>query len=293
MNHCPACDCPNLEPSYMGEGRFGKLEYAYRSCRVCETIFVDPMPDEETLAEMYSPAYAAQHYEAELLGDSRSAEANRELDLALESMVRECPRGRILDMGCGAGRLLRRATAAGLRIEGYEPVPASAERTARVTNVIVHSGRLRDIQDRYDLIHTSDVLEHTPRPLDVLLEMRELLAPGGKILARGPLEAQPTLFRHVVKWQRVVRQRLGKSGAVTMPPWHVILYTLRGWHALLQRAGLMTLEEHRDEFHWPAPERFAPRPIWVIKTASIALSRSRVGDSFGLCDRVVSLVAPV
>lgn len=291
MTRCPACDSSHLSSSYMGHGHFATLHYAYLECRRCGTAFVDPMPGADILEEMYSPAYASAHYGAELLGDSSSAEADHELELALGLIARESRGGRVLDVGCGAGRLLRMASSRGLPIEGYEPVAASAQRTAEITGVPVHAGSLATAPGPYQVVHVADVLEHTPRPFEVLLQMQRLLAPTGRLVARGPLEAQPTLFRRVVRWQRLVRSRLGRVAAVTMPPWHLILYSLRGWRAMLARAGLRTLEEHRHEFHWPGPETFEPRPIWLVKHASVLASRSRLGQRLLLCDRAVSLLA--
>jgi hypothetical protein len=74
---------------------------------------------------------------------------------------------------------------------------------------------------------------------------------------------------------------------------HVVLFTRAGWHALIRRAVFVVQEERFYEVHWPAPERFAPRPVWLVKTLSLALSRSPVGRNLELGDRVVSTLFPL
>ena len=296
MSTCPACDGPLHGPSYLGEGRWRALRFTYRACHTCGTLFVDPMPDAQALDALYAPGYLEEHYAAELAGEARSAELTRELE---ETAVRAAAMrsgGRLLDVGCGAGRFLVAARSAGLACEGFERVEATAEKTAAATGVPVHAGSLESLVERgrrYDVIHFADVLEHCPRPLELLAPVRALLAPGGLVMARGPLQNQHTLFQQTLRLQRLARAWLGRLAPLETPPMHVVLFTRAGWHALLRRAGLAVQEERFYEVHWPAPERFSPRPVWLVKALSLLLSRSPVGRRLELGDRVVSTLSPL
>lgn len=291
MSTCPACDGNAHGPSYLGEGRWRSLRFAYRACHACNTLFVDPMPDVQALDELYAPGYLEEHYATELAGEARSVELARELEEAVAYAAAMRPGARLLDVGCGAGRFLVAARNAGLVCEGFERVAATAEKTAAATGLPVHAGSLESLVARglrYDVIHFADVLEHCSRPLELLAPARALLAPQGFVLARGPLQNQPTLFQQTLRLQRLSRAWLDRLAPFETPPLHVVLFTRAGWHALIRRAGFVVQEERFYEVHWPAPERIAPRPVWFVKTLSLALSRSPLGRHLELGDRVVS-----
>jgi SAM-dependent methyltransferase len=68
---------------------------------------------------------------------------------------------------------------------------------------------------RYDLVLCTQVLEHVPRPLEVLAELRRVLKPGGSLWASAPFSFE----EHEV-------------------PYDFFRYTRFGWRELLSRAGL-------------------------------------------------------
>ena len=216
MITCPACDGTTHGPSYLGEGRWRVLRFTYRACRACGTLFVNPMPDAQALDELYAPGYLEEHYAPELAGEARSVELARELKETVACAAATRPGGRLLDVGCGAGGFLVAARSVGLACEGFERVATTSEKTAIATGVPVHTGSLESLVGRglhYDVIHFADVLEHCPRPLELLAPARALLAPRGFVLARGPLQNQPTLFQQTLRLQRLTRAWLGRLSA--------------------------------------------------------------------------------
>ena len=289
---CPACAAERHRASYLGRFRFDDLEYEYRECRTCGSLFADPMPDAGLLERLYSPSYVTDHYESDLAGETAIPELGTELEEVARLLARERPGARLLDIGCGAGRFLRVARSMGLEGEGFEPQRATATQAASAAGVAVHGGELTSLVGPYEIIHLADVLEHHPRPLDLLLPARNLLAPGGILLLRGPIENQPHLFQQALRSQRLLRRPFQKARSHAAPH-HVVLFTLRGWHALATRAALSIREERVYEVFWPVPHRFTPRPTWFLKAASRWLSASRLGRRLSLGNRVVSLLQPV
>jgi 2-polyprenyl-3-methyl-5-hydroxy-6-metoxy-1,4-benzoquinol methylase len=96
--------------------------------------------------------------------------------------------GRLLDVGAHAGRFLRLAGQAGWRAEGLELNPKTAAYAGRASGAVVHQGNVHGFApaERYDAVTLTDVLEHIPRPMDVLIRVRELLRPGGWIAVKVP-----------------------------------------------------------------------------------------------------------
>lgn len=74
--------------------------------------------------------------------------------------------GIVLDVGCGAGRYLRRFSELDWKVEGIEP-SASAAEVARRQGFTVQTGRAEDATyplDTYDLVTMYHSLEHCDRP---------------------------------------------------------------------------------------------------------------------------------
>jgi SAM-dependent methyltransferase len=289
-SECPACGCPTARLSHIGATRFESFEYRYLECLACGSLYADPMPGPELLSHIYSPTYTATHYAAELEGESSSEDLVRESREVISLLSGRKPAGRLLDIGCGGGQFLLSAQERGFRVEGHELIPASAAVIERATGVPVHSGALSALSGGYEIVHMADVLEHSPRPTEMLRDAVSLLAPRGVILLRGPLENQINLFQQAMRVRRQITARLEVHPPIEMPPYHVNLFTLAGWRSLTNRADLVQAYEHVYEIHWPAPERFTPTAIWLVKTASLALTSTALGRRLALGNRVVTLL---
>ncbi|MFA7332322.1 MAG: class I SAM-dependent methyltransferase [Candidatus Delongbacteria bacterium] len=124
--------------------------------------------------------------------------ARAEILLALlQPLLR--PGLRVLDAGCGTGLLLSRLTG-GLRLAGLDQSPRALEHAAaRLPGAELRAGSLPGPLPfqpaSQDLILLTDVLEHIEDDAGSLLALRDLLAPGGRLLLTVP--ALPTLWtRH-------------------------------------------------------------------------------------------------
>ncbi|MDI1243726.1 MAG: class I SAM-dependent methyltransferase [bacterium] len=88
-----------------------------------------------------------------------------------------------LDIGCGAGWLLKRLAKAGWLIEGVEWNKEAAELAASRTGAKVFDGDVMSLDletQKYQLIVLSHVIEHLFEPNAVIKRIHDLLAPGGR-----------------------------------------------------------------------------------------------------------------
>jgi hypothetical protein len=138
-----------------------------------------------------------------------------------------------------------------------------------------------------DVIHLGDVIEHLTAADRVLSDLVGLLAPGGWVVAQGPLESGPCLYSACVAGAR----RLRRARPVEMPPYHVLLATVVGQIALFNRIGLKALRYEISEVAWPAPSRASwamlssPRSLGLyalrkVSQATSALSNGRWGNRY-------------
>ena len=241
------------------------------------------MPDADTLARMYGPAYSGSG------ADDAGLEDPKQPEKLLAVLKRRAP-GRFIDFGCGSGSLLMGARALGWSAVGVEFQPDVVRKVSAETNCKVHLG-LAGLQSEgcppADVIHLGDVVEHLTTADAVLLELVALLAPGGWLVSQGPLEAGPCLFAATLSAAR----RLRSARPVSMPPYHVLQATVGGQLALFERVGLRAVEYVVTEVDWPAPSRLSwqvvanPRSLGLfalrrLSRAASGLAGGRLGNRY-------------
>lgn len=110
------------------------------------------------------------------------------------AFARENPGARVLDFGCGAGKLVAAGRESGIDMSGadiyYGGSQARAEAEASGllgTAIIEVSGGRIGFPDRYfDLVVNNQVLEHVEDLEAVLQEIHRILKPGGGVLSLFP-----------------------------------------------------------------------------------------------------------
>lgn len=115
------------------------------------------------------------------------------LDFALR-YARQHPDARVLDFGCGAGRLVQAGLDAGLRMEGADvyyggsTTRAEAEQSGLLGTAIreIHDGRIDFPEAAFDLVVNNQVMEHVEDLDAVLAEIHRVLKPGGTLLSIFP-----------------------------------------------------------------------------------------------------------
>lgn len=109
---------------------------------------------------------------------------------ALRFIQRFAPVGRMLDVGCGDGRLLALAAHRGHDVLGIESSPKMVARALRrLPATAVVRGRLAEIDlppCSFDLAVTVSYLEHDPQPAQTLRQIHGLLRPGGLCVHKVP-----------------------------------------------------------------------------------------------------------
>jgi len=220
----------------------------------------------------------SEHY-GDLHSRDGSSAAQR---LVVEAVAAHVPaNGHVLDVGCSTGHLAGAIAARGVRVTGVEPDSAAAAR-ARSACVEVLVGGIEDLAIRarlprgVDAVVLADVLEHLTDPAEALAFVRELLAPGGVVVASIP---------NIAHWsarREVARGRFTYAEHGLFDRTHLRFFTRATARELATGAGYEVIEET------PAPgalplERVARgrlggtdnEPARAIARARAALTRRR------------------
>jgi SAM-dependent methyltransferase len=135
--------------------------------------------------------------------------------------------GRLLDYGAGAGQFARFMAGRGFEVVGLEPFSLGAPVEAPgLTLLQAPLASVKASLGTFDVITLWQVLEHLPRPVEVLGELKGLLRPGGVLVVSVP---------NLASWQARV---FGGRWFHLDPPRHLLHFDLGTLTACLRRAGL-------------------------------------------------------
>jgi len=196
-----------------------KNELEILSCRRCSTVYTPYLPwySSEVYYETY---YWDQNLEPPAFVQSRLEEIVAEFAPYRQT-------NRLLDIGCGAGNLLRAARKSGWDAQGVD-VAVNAAKHVRELGFEVFRGELRDAHfpaAHFDVITAAELLEHLPDPRAELNEIVRLLRPGGLFWTTTPHACGLAARVLGLKWRCI------------SPPEHLQLFSANGLKSLMRDVG--------------------------------------------------------
>jgi len=187
---------------------------------------MDPIPSLEELSAFYAQDYYA--YQPLIRSSALISIAKKLLKAQINTRnpTFEIP-GRFLDIGCGSGEYLHFMKVRGWDVRGVEPSLFGASQAQREGLDVVH-GTLHDAHfpaNSFDYIRSNHSFEHMPNPGEVLLEIRRILRPGGK------------LFLGIPNTESIPYRVFGRYWWYLGIPVHTFSYGTSNISALLRRTG--------------------------------------------------------
>jgi SAM-dependent methyltransferase len=260
---CPLCDREQSRPSWVGSTFYRGREFPYVECLACGSLYCDPMPDAETLSQMYGPDYATSFQEDPAIDDPK--EALR----VVKWLKLRAGGGTFIDYGCGTGTLLIEAAKLSWQAIGVELDEEVAKAVAKRTGARVVSNPQELADSTADVLHLGDVIEHLTEVNRLMPEILRLIKPGGLLLAQGPLENNANLFTRMLRLAKSARG----ARRTEMAPYHVMLATASGQRTLFERFGLEQLEYSVREVAWPAPSRLSLSDLKKARAVGLFTAR--------------------
>jgi SAM-dependent methyltransferase len=265
--------------------------YPAATCRACGMRFLAVQPAGETLERMYGPAYFQTDFRCgrSLVHAFDEAAFRAENAGLLDRLEPYRGRGRLLEVGCGSGWLLKHAGERGWSAIGVE-VSTHAAAHARSLGVDVRTGTLEEAgfaDASFDVAYMGDVLEHVPDCRATLAEVARVLAPGGHLFLRGPITTNSLARRLAL----AVHGALGRTLVLEEPPYHLWEFTPGPLARLAWAVGLRV--ERMEQSKIP-PGRAHGRKTGLQRAAMAALDVINVPITRGfnvLGDRVVMIAA--
>lgn len=226
--------------------------WTYRQCgnSACNLIWLDPAPLPNELWKAYTTyhTHAAQRIggvaKALLSLSNRLARwgllplwmANgmqRETQQMRFMMLDTATRGRLLDVGCGGGRFLRRMQKRGWEVEGIDFDEQATRRVSEKYGIKTYTGDLAAANiaaASFDVITMSHTIEHLVDPEATLRECLRILRPGGRVVLVTP---NP---------ESNAARRFGSFWRGWEPPRHLHLFPVETLARFVARAGFSVVE---------------------------------------------------
>lgn len=231
---CPLCGGESRSPIYDEHGAV-----VVTRCDSCSLIYTSHRIHEPE--KIYWGDADLYHAEARLIFEGK-APHHRDPNYLEEIRLieRHRGRGRLLDVGCNLGGLLRIASRRGWEAVGVEPSPSLCSINARL-GLEIHNSFLHelptDLEGSFDVVALSDVFEHICEPRQFLRTAARFLKKDGILYIKVP-NARWSIFK-----QRILAL-LGRrpSQGVWDSCEHVVHYTDDTLTKMLEQSGFRPLQ---------------------------------------------------
>ncbi len=266
---CNNCGAVAYEPIAKGtdfEYETTSAEFNVVRCAECALVYLNPRPANAELPRIYPQEYLAYNMVDEDIKKKKNLAARlrqrfytKKVKNALTFLDGGAERSELdfLDIGAGDGRLLnwyRQVEGIEMHTHAVEMNPLAAA-YLRKQGHTVYEGIYDDVEvpeERFDIVHSSHVIEHVADPKEFSAKSRRLLKPGGLYLVETPnIDCADA---------RMFRKRYW--GGYHFPR-HWTFYTPETLHKSLEDVGLKVLDT-----------RFFPNPVFWVWTMHHALRGS-------------------
>lgn len=222
------------------------LTFTVVRCPGCGLAYVNPRPTPAEIGRYYPDDYHTARGAGGAVQRLENAWRRRQFGEVVAWLAALRPaRGRLLDVGCGAGELLEALRADGWTVSGVEPSARGAEVARRQRGLDVQTAAFDDAvlaPGSCEAVVFAAALEHLHDPLAALTRARTLLAPGGLLAV---------LF--LPRFDAPQARLFGPHWMGLDLPRHLYHFAPRTFAATAQRAGLRVVAtESYSRRHSPA-----------------------------------------
>ncbi len=216
VTDCPYCHSTSISSSITLEDYAFKCVdgvWTFVKCNSCSSIYLDRRPKPEALYHAYKNYFTHGNEGGESfykLAENEIISANCNIDLRPRlnsplmvvwkilgslilyrfplNIVRKRIPGKLLDVGCGDGKLLKILKLMGWNVKGFEIDPVSADIAIR-SGLDVENASYENISrsgDLYDIVIASHVIEHVYSPREFLNSLMNRTKISGSVIISCP-----------------------------------------------------------------------------------------------------------
>lgn len=217
--NCPICESSDHKLVSTKDG------YPIHLCAKCTGMFINPAPSDEDLLAFYTNYHKSKQYKDKMNSKikrarSRIASLKRRGDLSF------------LDVGCNLGFATEAGRSLGYRALGIDVDSDAVQRAQlRFPGAEFRAVGVEEVAaegHKFDIIYSSEVIEHLAKPFEFLRAIHDVMADDGVLFLTTPDIGHfslPNAVDKLVLW-RTFR-----------PPEHLIFFNKHSLKILFKRAG--------------------------------------------------------
>lgn len=244
---CPVCHSPKrklfgpVDSSVIANAK----DFSVARCEVCSFWYCYPMPKltPEVLTNLYDYSYfdvdATNRGDWQYDFNHTKDDKNVLLWLSLLRSNKSTSGDRLLDVGCGRGVFMAIAKSVGWDTYGFDVTETNRQMIADNCGIKISTGGSPSQHFEngfFDAIFCKDVLEHQQDPQAFMVELRDLLKPGGSMFLAFPNE--DALMNKWIRYANLMRGLPATSLQPLDEPFHVVGFTSRSFDRLVSKLGL-------------------------------------------------------
>jgi len=228
MISCPICSNGGIDYALQ------KNNYSFDSCKNCDFLFLNPMPDQNTLNKIYTEE------------DTKTKDGYKKASSRLRRAFIKLPRflpyainKNCMDFGCGGGFIAYALSFIAKSSSGVDinkkAIAYAKKRFGRVNYFNADFKKLLDSENQYDFVHSSELIEHVS---DINLYMRvleNLVKKNGYLYVTTPDLGHPKVPNNITEWD------------VLCPPIHVQHFTKKTVTKLFNKYGFEIIKFYRNK----------------------------------------------
>lgn len=223
---CPLCGSPKAEPFAEKDG------YDFARCRRCRFVFLDPMPDDRQLADLYNEEGGPDTYFAKRRSRTRRAHFKL-LRFFPHAFAKD-----VLDLGCGGGIMVSALGRIARRAVGID-ISDSAIAFARAAfprhEFVCVDFREADLApDSFDFVHASEIIEHVNDLAGFMALLARVTRPGGHVYITTPDIGHGAVPADLHQWD------------MFSPPRHLQFFDQDTLTEVFARSGFTARRRYRD-----------------------------------------------
>ncbi|MDO8482913.1 MAG: methionine biosynthesis protein MetW [bacterium] len=242
QNFCIYCEKDDSRFLYKTED-INDNRYSIKECNACRAFFLSPRPGENELNNAYDDSYYGQ-------GENKfSWLIEGTLDFLRRRKAHRIAsyiggKGRVLDIGCGNGKLLSFLKKEGdFDLQAIEREGGSARRAAEVPGINLRLGTLKEgdfKEESLDAVLLYQVFEHLSNPAQTLNIISRIVKKGGFFIVAFPNIAslQSRIFKG--KWFHLD------------PPRHLVFFAPDEFEKKLENLGWKLVSENHFNIEYNA-----------------------------------------
>ena len=292
---CIVCDCSKSKKTIYGGYGYADKNYDILKCVNCGFMFVDPLPGDDILNDIYGGSDYFDNYYFQDTAQHNYLEGmktpSRAIKKSVELLRRYKRSGRVLDVGCAGGRFIKHARDEGFDCEGVEPNGSMAAFLRDELGVSVKNMKIEDAiyDDKcFDVIHLGDAIEHIAGIEKSFYLCSKWLKDDGILFIEQPLSYNRSLFNMFLK----ANMYFSKNRFSENPPLHIWEFTPGTLSRFLDKKGYEVVFQEVFEntakdisvYEKPGLKQYLSR--W-LKNISSYVSNLKVMKPFRMGDRAI------